>query len=114
MKRPVGTLLIATAIASFLLGVLPVSSYRRALAIDQDVLTRCLDRNRNYKRKMRLQLFDPFVTLVPHWRIYYAEEPAVASYTSPSVAVDLLGRVVDSSSKEVRSELVAQGYVDSY
>lgn len=94
-------------------GLLSVFSYRKALRVETDALIPCLSPSMKYSRSIRLGAFNPFVAILPHWTITYAETPTNNDYATPSITVHLFGQV-DSASKEVAMALFEKGYRDSY
>jgi hypothetical protein len=91
-------------------GALSVFSYRRALRIEADAVKPSLSPSLRYERVIRFHVYDPWTSLVPHWTIEYFEKPTIIDYESPSVSIDLFGRVVDGRSKEVWAGLIERGY----
>jgi hypothetical protein len=91
-------------------GALSVLSYRSAIRIEADVVKPSLSPSLRYERVIRFKACDPWTSLVPDWTIAHFEKPTVIDYESPSVSIDLFGRVVDWRSKEVGMGLVENGY----
>ena len=91
------------------MGILSIITYKKALKLDSDVLKPSLSSELKYNRKMHFTLFDPWVSILPHWTIEYYETPTDIKSISPSITVNLLGGV-DGSSKEVLIKLVDLGY----
>lgn len=87
------------------LALLAATSYYRTQRLDLLVVKPTLDPFRTYVRSTHFTIIDPWTSLIPFWTIYYAEEPTDITYTSPSIGVDLFGRIVSAPSKEVWTAL---------
>lgn len=92
------------------MALLLFASHRQALLVEREVLKPSLSTARSYNRLERLNALDPWTSLLPHWTITYFEAPADRRYDSPSITVNLFGRVVDWRSKEVAILLTEKGY----
>lgn len=114
MKRKRKALTISAVSLLVLFVVLIITSYQKALKVDNDVLKECLSSSRNYNRSIQFNLADLWISPLPHWTIYYAEVPTDVNYHNPSISVNLFGRIVDWRSKEVAMILVEKGYKDEY
>jgi hypothetical protein len=114
MKKRLRTILKALLVSASCIAVLALTSYRKALRVEDDVLKECLSPSISYNRVVRFGALNPFSSILPHWTITYVETPTSISYDTPSITVNLLGQVADWRSKEVLGALVEKGYRDSY
>ncbi|MBK1829035.1 hypothetical protein [Haloferula rosea] len=96
------------------LALLLITSHKKALRVEREALTPCLSSAMHYDRIERLSALDPWTSLFPHWTITHSERPTQMHYETPSITVDIFGRVVDWRSKEVLMMLVEKGYKDDY
>jgi hypothetical protein len=113
MKKLILRLFPFAAVGVLLLVTLLAISYKKALDVEKQVLIPNLSPSLHYNRVMHLRLFDPWVSILPHWSISYFENPINLDSDSPGIAVGIFGSVVDWCSKDVWGELVAKGYIKS-
>jgi len=90
------TLVVALAALSYY-------SYRRLLEFEHMFMPEFTTLSTNHERRVLFHVFDLWEgTLLPHWTVTYHEEPVTdTEYIDPSITVDLFGRILDGSSKEV-------------
>lgn len=110
MKSTKHRIILVLAVISCCIGLGLTYSYRKIRIMEAEVISH-KPTPAEATRTMRLGMLDPSFSLLPYWQIYYAESPTNIHSDSVSLSVNIFGRVVDGSSKEVGIELESRGYI---
>lgn len=94
------------AFLALVAGLLTVYSYRRLLALERQHMPDLSTMSPPSSRSVHFSFCDPWTCYLPHWTLSYPElEVTDLCYVTPSITVDIFGRVADATSKEVCSSL---------
>ncbi|MEK7951659.1 hypothetical protein [Luteolibacter soli] len=113
MKPHLSLLLRLAIVTTGCITLAAILSHQKALELDEEILQPCLSPGMTYHRAVQFSLFNPFVSLLPHWTITYFEEPVDIAYVNPTITVDFLGQIT-SASKEAGYLLIERGYLDNH
>lgn len=106
MKSKLRKFCLVIALIALVAGLLAVHSYRRLLALERQHMPDLSTMSPQSTRSVRFNFCDPWTSYLPHWTLSYPERQITdLGYVTPSITVDIFGRVADASSKDVRISL---------
>ena len=106
MKSKLNKLLFVIAFLALVAGFFTVYSYRRLLTFERQHMPDIATMSPPSTRSVRFNFCDPWTCYLPHWTVSYPERQVTdLRYVTPSITVDIFGRLADASSKDVRISL---------
>jgi hypothetical protein len=103
MRSKLKVVRIACISLAGLFGVLASCSYQTLLKLERQFMPAFATSGIPYERRVAFRVLDPMEGIwLPHWKVaYYVQRRTELTYIHPSISVDILGRVVSTTSKEV-------------
>jgi hypothetical protein len=106
VKSKLRKLCLVIALIALVAGLLTGYSYRRLLALERQHMPDLFTISPPSTRSVRFSFCDPWTSYLPHWTLSYPERQVTdLRYVTPSITVDIFGRLADASSKDVRISL---------
>ena len=103
VNSKVRKLSLVIALIALVAGLLTVYSYSRLLALERQHMPDLRTMSPRSTRSVRFNFCDPWISFLPHWTLSYPERQVTdLRYVTPSITVDIFGRLADASSKDVR------------
>jgi hypothetical protein len=102
VKPKLQKLALLVAFPALVAGWLTVYSYRRLLALERLSMPDLASLHPPCSRSLQFNFCDPWACYLPHWTLSYPESQVTdLAYITPSITVDIFGRLAGTTSKDV-------------